>query len=317
VLKTRTRTAALAALLCAALVMSAGCSAGGGTGSTAGPTPAPSGARSAAGGWTWIVSGTTLTRLLALGGAGPATAAKEFDTPKAYVLTSAQDWSIPTGWSSTPTADFTSYTTLLSALNHGTLDPRFKAVLYDVEDWSLTPANQQSDPGRYYQLAAQLAHRHHLLFLAAPATDLAAVPAVAATGAETATGAEAATPGGGGSYQAFLGDGVIADAARYADVLDIQAQGSEANPAQFTAFVTAAAAQARAANPTVEVLAGISTNPSGGRLTAAAVDRAAQAAGPHVAGFWLNDPAPSAACPRCAGPYPQVALTALRGLGGG
>lgn len=296
----------MVALLCAVLAVGSGC--GGGRPAAPAPTMSASGARPAAGGWTWIVSGATLARLLTLGSSGPATAAQEFDKPNAYILASPQDWSIPAGWTSTATADFTSYTTLRSALDNGTLDPRFKAVLYDDEDWSLTPADQQSDPGRYYQLAAQLVHRHHLLFLAAPATDLAEVFGGAA---------ETAPPGGGGRYQAFLGDGVISAAARYADVLDVQAQGSEADPALFASFVTQAAAQAHAANPAVEVLAGISTNPSGGQITAAAVDRAAQAAGPHVAGFWLNDPAASAACPRCAGPYPQLALATLVGLGAG
>jgi hypothetical protein len=100
-------------------------------------------------------------------------------------------------------------------------------------------------------------------------------------------------------------------------VLDLQAQGAEADPGLFASFVADAAAQARKANPNVKVLAGISTYPSGKTVTAAAIDQAAQAVRANVDGYWLNDPAASAACPACAGPYPQVALAALRGLGGG
>ncbi len=63
------------------------------------------------------------------------------------------------------------------------------------------------------------------------------------------------------------------------------------------------------------MLAGLSTNPSGRAVTAAVIDRAAESVTADVDGYWLNDPAPSAACAACAGPFPQVALAALRGLG--
>jgi hypothetical protein len=62
------------------------------------------------------------------------------------------------------------------------------------------------------------------------------------------------------------------------------------------------------------VVAGISTNPSGTAVTADAMDQAAKAVRAHVDGYWLNDPAASAFCPKCSGPYPQIALDALSGL---
>jgi cellulose synthase/poly-beta-1,6-N-acetylglucosamine synthase-like glycosyltransferase len=288
-----------AVLLALALVSTAGCAA---TTPSPGPTAA-SGTASATGSATgplWIISGSTLTRLVS--GDTGGSAAKYFNTPNAYVLTGAQHWSIPDGWSSTPTASFTSYATLRSALNNGTLDPRIKAVLYDNEHWSLTPGAEQSNPAHYDQLAAQLVHRHHLLFLAAPATDLVNV-------------LSPATAAGNGHFQTFLDLGLAGDIARDADVIDIQAQGAEADTSLFASFVAGAAAQARKVNPNVKVLAGISTNPSGRTVTAAAIDHAAQAVRANVDGYWLNDPAASAACPACAGPYPQVALEALRGLG--
>lgn len=246
----------------------------------------------------WIVAGSTLTRLLAT---DSAEATADFDTPNAFVLTSARSWSIPPGWTSTPTADFTSYAALRSELARGNLDPRFKAVLYDNEQWSLTPATEQHNPGHYYQLAADLVHRHHLLFIAAPATNLVNVltPTAAATQ---------------GHYQAFLALALPGDVARNADILDVQAQGAEADTALFASFVAQAAAQARSANPDVRVLAGLSTNPSGKSVTSKVIETAARAVRSDVDGYWLNDPAASTACPRCAGPFPQTALATVHDL---
>lgn len=276
------------------------CVTGCGTSTTYSPGPsAPAPQRSAnTSAPLWIVAGSTLARLLA---ADAGAAAADFDTPNTFVLTSARSWSIPAGWSSIPTADFTSYAALRAALDGGNLDPRFKAVLYDNEQWSLTPSAEQHNPVRYDQLAANLVHRHHLLFIAAPATNLVNVLSPAAAD-------------GQGRYQAFLALALPRDIGRSADILDIQAQGAEADTAMFSSFVSAAAAQARTANPNIRVLAGLSTNPSGKSVTTTVIDAAARAVRSNVDGYWLNDPAGSAACPRCAGPFPQIALTAVNNL---
>jgi hypothetical protein len=254
----------------------------------------------AASGTLWILGGSTLMRWQT--SAGLAALKSYFDTPNAYIVTGAKQWFIPAGWTSTPTASFTSYAGLQSALSGNTLDPRIKAVLYDNEHWSLTPAVEQSDPAHYDQLAAQLAHQHHLQFIATPAIDLVSVLK------------PDAPSGNGQRYQAFLDLGVVGRIAATADVIDIQAQGSEGNVALFTSFVDAAAAQARKANPAIKVIAGISTNPNGAAVTADEIDRAARAVRANVDGYWMNDPASSTACPTCTGPYPQIALPALSGL---
>jgi len=292
---------ALVALL--ALMCAAGCSGKSSRGlrpSTSGAGPSRSGA--AAAGTVWIVSGSALTRLRAADPDGAVTRAA-FDSPDAFVVTSGSDWSVPAGWSSTPTASFTSYESLRSAIAGGTLDPRIKAVLYDNEHWDPTPILEQREPVHYDQLAAQLAHQHHLLFIATPAINLVNVlTPIAGSGA------------GGNRYQAFLDLGLVGEIARTADVLDIQAQGAEADISLFSSFVQAAAAQARKANPGVKVLAGISTNASGNAATAAAMDQAAASVRKDVDGYWLNDPEASTACPTCVGPFPQVALAAVKGL---
>ncbi|MBF9073663.1 hypothetical protein [Streptacidiphilus fuscans] len=302
-LAARCRPLLAAALL---LAVTAGCSSGHGSkGATGTPPPsalptstAPATGGGSGGALSWIVSGQTLSRMVAVDG---TSAAKAFDTPTTYVLTEAKHWDVPAGWTSTPTADFTSYSALRTALRRHTLDPRIRAVLYDNEHWSLTPAVEQSNPVHYDQLAAQLAHDDHLLFLASPATDLATVLAPDATG---------------GSFDAMLASGLFGQIAPSTDVLDIQSQGAEPSPARFASYVRAAAAQARAANPHIQVLAGISTNPSGQSVTAAGIELAARSVRSSVDGYWLNDPAAGTACPRCNGPLPQTALTVATNLAG-
>ena len=78
-------------------------------------------------------------------------------------------------------------------------------------------------------------------------------------------------------------------AARYADVIDIQAQTFE--PRGYRAygnFVRRAAAQAKAANPDVVVLGNISASPDGTAVDAAAMYGCAKAAMPYVSGFYTT-----------------------------
>ena len=196
------------------------------------------------------------------------------------------------------TVTFTSYAKLSAAVADGTLPRGTRAVLYDNEHWPLTPVAEQQNPAKYEALAAAVVHAHHLLFVSTPATTLTEVLA----------------PGAPDRYAAYLRLDLAAGAARHADAIDIQAQGSEADLATYVAFVRAAAAQARTANPRVLVFAGISTNPSGQQVTAAQFAAAVHAVRRYVSGFWLNIPAGGVACPRCGTPRPQVALPLLRSL---
>ncbi|RAG87546.1 hypothetical protein DN069_00695 [Streptacidiphilus pinicola] len=286
---------AVLALVTGVLVALAGC-AGVLGGGAAAASPGAAGTVTSSGP-AWIISGAELGRLVAENGAG---AQRAFDHPSTYVLTSKASWGIPSGWSSTPTASFSSYAALQAAFAGHTVDPRIRAVLYDNEHWKLTPTNEQQDPVRYDRLAATLVHSHHLLFLASPATDLVKV----------------LQPGATDVYQAFLNLGLLRQIAPFTDVVDVQAQGSESDQAEFSRFVDAAAAQARQANAHLRVLAGISTNPNGRTVTAGQVENAARAVRPHVDGFWLNDPGPGPACGSCRGPFPAMALALAKDLAG-
>jgi hypothetical protein len=172
------------------------------------------------------------------------------------------------------------------------------ALLYDDEHWPLTPLAQQRDPGGYGAQALRLAHDKGMVLIATPATDLV----------------EVLDPGGTGSAdQRFLALDVIASVARDADMVDIQAQGLEGST-MYERFVTAVARQARAANPRVKVLAGISTNPSGRTISAQTLARDADEVRGVVDGYWLNIPSAGPACPRCGVARPEVAVPWLDAL---
>lgn len=115
--------------------------------------------------------------------------------------------------------------------------------------------------------------------------------------------------------QSFLSLGLIGQAARSADAVDVQAQGLEGT-AQYAAFVTAAATQARAASPNVVVPAGLSTNPDGRPIAPAVLTQDADAVRGDVDGYWLDIPSAGPACRRGTA-SPQVAVPWLERIPGG
>lgn len=244
---------------------------------------------------TWIVNQRAVS-LLRGAGLTQRQAQQLFGNRGTFLVTSAGGSSGVSG--ATRTATFTSYAALRATLTGKGLPPGTGAVLYDNEHWSLTPPAEQRNPAKYEALAAALVHARHLLFVSTPGTTLTDMLA----------------PGNSDHYAAYLALGLASSAARYANVIDIQAQGSETDLARYVAFVRAAAAQAHRANPRVAVLAGISTNPSGQRVTSTQFAAAVFAVRPFVVGFWLNIPAAGTACPRCGTPQPQVAMPLLRSL---
>jgi hypothetical protein len=242
----------------------------------------------------WIISQTAVG-LLGQAGLAKAQLQTLFGSNRAY-LTGAT--TAPPVSGALRTVTFTSYQTMEKRLSGPGLPAGTAAVLYDNEAWSLTPAAEQRDPAKYEELAAKLAHAHHLLLVSTPAVDLTDVLA----------------PTESDHFAAYLRLGLAASAARYADAIDIQAQGSETNLSRFSSFVKEAAAQARAANRRVIVLAGISTNPSGQHVSSAQFTSAYNGVRAYVNGYWLNIPAQGTACPKCGTPQPKVAVPVLQML---
>jgi hypothetical protein len=219
-----------------------------------------------------------------------------FDTANTYILGTI----IPEGWHSISTRSFSSYAALQAAFAAGSIPSSVQAIMYDDEAWRFTPIEEQHNFALYVQKAADLVHSHHMQLIATPATDLVSV----------------LDPlGQGSTYNRFLSLNIIKAAAQSADVVEIQAQGSEARLSTYAPFVHAAAAQANAANPHVVVLAGLSTNPDGQKVTGQQLYAAFQATSSDVSGYWLNIPGNQGGyCPRCGTPQPQVAINFLRML---
>jgi hypothetical protein len=233
--------------------------------------------------------------------AADADTSRLLDNTRPFVMVGRYVPTIPSGWDAVPFASFTNFGALRNALERGRLGPRVGGIMYDYERWSFTPDMEQKNPAGYVKQAADLAHAHGLLFLTAPAVNLVAVLAPGSRNRH---------------YDTYLQLGIAADAARYADVFDIQAQGSERNTALYANFVRQAAAQARQANPNVVVFAGISTEPNGQQVTAADILRAIAATRDSVDGYWFNIPRPSEYCPRCTDFRPDIAIDVLRRLAG-
>lgn len=246
----------------------------------------------------WLVSTTSLMRLVA---AGPQTAARSFDTPRTYVTGTGAAGLAALG---TPTAiateSFSNENTLAAAANGGRLRAGTKAVVYADGDTRRTPKAQQRHPGEYYQRAAQVAHAHGLLLIAAPALDLI-------------QGLSPRTPPNrqGG---AFLRLRIAALAARYADVYVVQDQDDELHPARFASFVAAASRQARNAHPSIEVLNAISTSVGNRVVPASQVMAALQLVEPQLSGYLLNDALGTTRCGPCSARAAAVGLTLAREL---
>ncbi|HEV7207120.1 MAG TPA: hypothetical protein VGN54_00105 [Mycobacteriales bacterium] len=238
----------------------------------------------------WLVADQPLGQLLqSPGAAGRLRAARTYDLLAPGAPSRAGVGS--------PTAVFTSAAALAASVAAGRLPAQVRTVLYDPERWAFTPRAEQVAPFAAVRQAAAAAHAHGLQLIVSPALDLMGV----------------AGPGGGPYWRGYLAAGLAAGVALAgADVVEVQAQSLEANPAAYAALVTAAAAQARAARPGVLVLAGLSTGPTGVRVVPRTLPDAVRAVSGVVDGFWLNVPGPGAKCPRCSAPSIALALTAFQ-----
>jgi hypothetical protein len=248
----------------------------------------------------WMISMSAVGHLKRVDSSGQL-AESFFKSPGNFIMNGVKGAAgFPDGWLAVPTATFPSYAALKIALEENKVPAETKAIIYDNESWSFTPKEEQLDLARYEKLSAETAHQHGLQLIATPAADLVPVlnPQVER----------------GKRYDEYLRLGIATKAARFSDVYEIQAQGSLDNPDLYIRFVKSAAAQARAANPKVAVIAGLSTNPSGKKVTADQLFHAVEATRGDVDGYWLNIPGGGAYCPKCGEPQPQVAVELLNKL---
>ena len=268
----RWRRALVAAVPAALVVVLATACSG-----TAGPAPAhPASARSCqagvSGAENWIMGRSELSAALS---ASASSVRYAVSSAHLFVL-------LLRGQTSTAgqeVADFRSYAELKKMIRQQVIPAGIHWLMYDNEQWSLTPASEQADPVRYEQLFGQLAHRHGYKVILAPAQDL--VPGFDKNSFRR----------GKAVWQSYLSMGLAAASARAADIYEIQAQPYEMSVYRsqhaYADFVAAAAAQARAANPGVVIYAGLSTQ----RVSSAAqLLQDYQATRTVVDGYWLNIP---------------------------
>ena len=271
------RVPATAALAVLVATLATACSGPGGQSATGGPpATAPTSAGSChagvSGAENWIMGSGELSAAQA---AGASSVRYAVGSAHLFVL-------LLRGQTSTAgqeVADFRSYAELKKMIRQGTIPPGIRWVMYDNEQWSLTPADEQADPVRYEQLFARLAHRQGYKVILAPAQDL--VPGFDKNSFRA----------GQAVWPSYLSMGLAAASARAADIYEIQAQPYEMSVYRsqhaYADFVAAAAAQARAANPGVVIYAGLSTQ----RVSSAAQLLQDYEATRHlVNGYWLNIP---------------------------
>lgn len=197
----------------------------------------------------------------------------------------------------TPVVSFPAVAALDEAIRTNGLPAGTRAILYDPEAWSFTPADEQRDPVRAAARAAELAHAHSLQLIVAPALNLTTVLAPGQPGPR---------------WRQYLDLRLAAELAKFADVIDLQAQSLERSAASYASFVRAAAQQARSANPRVTVLAGLSTNPPGAPVDSQQLTATIEASRQLVDGYWLNIPGRGPRCPTCDHARPAVGIGVLR-----
>ena len=279
-----------AAILACALAGCAGQTASApsaGSSASSGPVD-PGGQRAPRG--TWMLTRSALSRMLS----EPSVAAK---LERARIDELLQPGQQPlSGVDATPVVSFSSVATLRTALAGNGLPAGTQAILFDPEVWAYTPAAEQRDPVLAAAQAAELARSRGLRVIVAPAMNLTTV----------------LDPGSSGPrWQTFLNLGLIGSMARVAGTVELQAQSLERDPAAYAAFVREAAEQARAANPNVTVLAGLSTNPPGTAVDSQQLTAAVQASRSDVEGYWLNIPGSGPRCPTCNSGQPQLGAAVL------
>jgi len=195
-----------------------------------------------------------------------------------------------------PVVTFASAAALESAVDAGKVPSGTFGVQFDPEAWVFTPAAEQRNLVHAAAAAAAAAHAHGLRLIVAPAIDLSTVLDSNSRGPE---------------WRQFLDLDLVGRMAKIADVVELQAQSLEQDTGVYTAFVHAAAAQARAARPGVDLLAGLSTNPPGRATDAKELMADIRATRSTVDGYWLNVPSPGAQCPTCHAAQPEIAAQVL------
>jgi len=206
----------------------------------------------------WLMGAGTLAGINA---ADPALTAAVLNTPATYGAGSSLTGNpIQPGLAATPVLDYTSYAQFASDIANSRISFPYQWVMYDPEKWAQTPLNEQQNPDQYMTLFGQLAHVHGLKVIMAPALDLGYVP-----GAVTPR-----LPGETIGHW-YLRANIATAAAASGNIVNVQTESLTTSLPAYDTLFNGAAAQARAANPAVQVFTEVSTvNGTATQMTAAA-----------------------------------------------
>ena len=218
----------------------------------------------------WLMTSALLSQLQTL---DPTSADYFFNSPGSFAKSVTQP-----GLAASAIAGYTSYSQLTSDFAHGAFPSGVSWVMYDPENWSATPVNEQQHPATYLMKFAQAAHAHNLKVLEVPARDLVSTP-----------GADCRTKPGESIDQGYLRCNIPADS-QFADIFLIQSQGDQPDTATFANFVGAAKTQVRAANSSITVMAGLTTDRGD---SAQQIFACWQDTYQMVDGYWMNSTNPT------------------------
>jgi hypothetical protein len=230
----------------------------------------------------WVATMPTVARLRVL---DPGAAALYFDRSRSSILGGGVDGGSIAGLAWSDEGQFE------EDLASGSIPPAVRVVMYDPEGWPSTPRAERRDPIAAMRAFSRAARAAGYGVILTPHPNLVDV-----------SGAVCGRSRSEPTTAAFLRCGIEAEAARLSDVVEIQGQWLEWDPQTYRAFVEAAAAQARRANPNVVVLAGLSTRFAAGAET---LLEAWDAVSDIVDGHYLAVP---------EGIRPEVAASFLRSL---
>ncbi len=258
------------------------------------------------GSMTWIVSVGTIRKLRGLGQDGAKIVEQYFDNPKTMVVCNG-----PGELPHVPrrAAVSASYASGAALSRHAPyLYYPYKAALLTLDRAHATPSAEQQDPKKFFSAAAGAVHvqrrKPGLAFVSTPGANL-----VASADPQT--------------WKGILSSGLVGACAAVSQVYTIQAQDLwKTAGSDYIPYVEQAAQQARSANPAVQVVATLSTNPPSGNPTAGELyeivvqTRALVGGRPIVDGFWLDVPdgGPGTKSPSAGRAQPRTALQLLQML---
>src|SRR6202020_394669 len=224
-----------------------------------------------AGASTKPVWSMTAGNVQSLSAVDASTASYFFNTATAYGSgASLVKTPIQAHYATTPVLSYTSYAQFQSDLTSGAITYPYKWVMYDPENWTATPVNEQQDPVKYMTLFGQLAHANGLKVIQAPALDLGSV-----------TGSLLPRQTGESVNQWYVRVNIAGKAAAAGDIYLLQNESNTTLGGQYAYMFNTVQTQAQTANASARVVSEVSTVNG----TAAQMATAAQSISPD--GFYV------------------------------